>query len=58
MQAKDWIQLILSMTVMKAKLSNSCIICGKAVIAFRNRLAELEYKCSGLCQLCQNFYFN
>jgi hypothetical protein len=41
-----------------ATFSNTCVICGKTAIEFQNRLAELEYQCSGLCQLCQNFYFN
>jgi len=42
---------------LNAMTSHSCIICGKDADVFQNALAQLEYKCSGICQSCQNLYF-
>ncbi len=40
-----------------AKAANTCIICMKPAVVFRNALARLEYECSGICQRCQDIYF-
>jgi hypothetical protein len=41
-----------------AKARGTCIICEKSAKEFRNASAKLEYDVSGLCQNCQDEYFN
>jgi hypothetical protein len=37
-----------------AKVSKSCIWCGKEAVEFRDASARLEYFVSALCQKCQD----
>jgi hypothetical protein len=39
--------------------SNLCVFCGKRVTSdsFRNLESQLEYATSGLCQVCQDEFF-
>jgi hypothetical protein len=40
-----------------AKATNTCVRCKGPAKAFRDPLAELEYKISALCQVCQDDCF-
>jgi hypothetical protein len=41
-----------------AKSTGTCIGCGSVANAFKDASARLEYSISGLCQACQDEYFN
>jgi hypothetical protein len=41
-----------------AKVSNSCIWCGKEAVEFRDASARLEYFVSALCQRCQDEFID
>ena len=34
-----------------------CVMCGGEAHSFKNKLAEKEYKISGMCQSCQDSFF-
>lgn len=34
-----------------------CPLCSKKIIGFRDKLSEKEYQISGLCQKCQDSFF-
>ena len=38
--------------------SNICVVCGKKVTGFKDRLSEKEYTISGMCQECQDKTFS
>jgi uncharacterized CHY-type Zn-finger protein len=39
-------------------LENSlCVMCGGEARSFKDALAEKEYKLSGMCQVCQDSFF-
>lgn len=42
----------------QAKASKTCKCCGQPATCFRNRVAEIEYRISAICQNCQDTYFN
>ena len=42
----------------QAKATGTCIKCKKSAKTYRDALARLEYEVSGLCQACQDYYFN
>lgn len=42
----------------KAKATGTCIKCKKRAKSYQNPSAKLEYKVSGLCQDCQDYFFN
>jgi len=42
----------------QAKATNTCIKCKKSAKTYRDASARLEYEVSGLCQDCQDYYFN
>lgn len=35
-------------------VKNRCAMCGREVSEFRNRLSQIEYSISGMCQACQD----
>ena len=35
-----------------------CPMCGKPISKFKNELSEREYKISGMCQICQDDFFD
>ena len=37
---------------------NLCVICSGDASAFKNELCEKEYSLSGMCQVCQNKFFD
>jgi hypothetical protein len=41
-----------------AKATGTCIKCKKPAKAYRDSSAKLEYEVSGLCQNCQDYFFN
>jgi hypothetical protein len=41
-----------------AKATGTCIKCKKPAGSYRTTLAKLEYELSGLCQNCQDYFFN
>jgi hypothetical protein len=41
-----------------AKASGTCIKCKKPARNYRTTSAKLEYDVSGLCQNCQDYFFN
>ena len=41
-----------------AKATGTCIKCRKPARSYRTTLAKLEYDVSGLCQNCQDYFFN
>jgi len=41
----------------RAKAQQTCIICGRSAIRFRDPSARFEYTVSALCQQCQDQLF-
>ena len=41
-----------------AKATGTCIKCKKPAKSYRNPSTKLEYEVSGLCQSCQDYFFN
>ena len=41
-----------------AKATGTCIKCKKPAKTYRDSSAKLEYEVSGLCQNCQDYFFN
>jgi len=41
----------------KAKAEKTCVLCRNPAVSFRTTVAKLEYNVSGLCQDCQDKYF-
>ena len=41
-----------------AKATGTCIKCKKPTSSYRDPSAKLEYEVSGLCQNCQDYFFN
>jgi hypothetical protein len=41
-----------------AKATTTCIKCKKPARSYRDAWAKLEYEVSGLCQECQDYFFN
>ena len=37
--------------------SNHCVMCGGEAKEFRDEASEREYKISGMCQVCQDSFF-
>jgi hypothetical protein len=42
----------------RAKVQQTCIICGRPAVKFRDTSARFEYTVSALCQQCQDRLFN
>jgi hypothetical protein len=38
--------------------TQTCISCGNPVGGFKGPSAKLEYKISGMCQTCQDYFFD
>lgn len=43
---------------MAAKTNTTCIRCGESAREFTDASARLEYRISGLCQKCQEHFFD
>jgi hypothetical protein len=41
----------------RAKAQQTCIVCGRPAVRFRDPSARLEYTVSALCQQCQDQLF-
>ena len=41
-----------------AKATGTCIKCKKPAKSYRDPSAKLEYEVAGLCQNCQDYFFN
>ena len=41
-----------------ARATDTCKICGKNALRFRNASSAFEYKVSAICQNCQDKYFH
>jgi len=41
-----------------ARATGTCMRCMKPAKTYRDASAKLEYKVSGLCQDCQDYFFN
>ena len=39
-------------------LASLCVFCTNPNLNFRDQLSQREYKISGMCQACQDNYFN
>ena len=48
---------VFGMTKDDAHLKGICVACGADIFDFDDELSEREYKISGLCQKCQNEFF-
>ena len=35
-----------------------CPLCGNSITKFKDELSEKEFKISGMCQICQDDFFN
>lgn len=42
----------------KARQEKGCVMCGGKAEAFKNALSEKEYTLSGMCQVCQDSFFD
>lgn len=40
-----------------ARSARRCKLCAKPALVFHSPAAEFEYRISGICQDCQDFYF-
>lgn len=41
----------------RAKAQQTCIVCGRSAVRFRDSFARFEYTVSALCQQCQDQVF-
>mgnify|MGYP001160761563 FL=1 len=37
--------------------NNTCVICGGSAVEFRDEPSRKEYSLSGMCQVCQDSFF-
>ena len=37
--------------------ANTCVMCGGPAVEFKNEVSRKEYALSGMCQVCQDSFF-